>query len=277
MDTTQPVTTPASLASRLGRPDAPIVVDVRRDAAFQEDPRRVAGALRRKPEGVAAWAGALPSGPIVVYCVHGHEVSQEACRALRALGRDATILEGGHAAWLAAGRPTIRPAPFPALDERSTLWVTRERPKIDRVACPWLIRRFIDPLAAIRYVPAADVLDEAERCGGVPFDVPEVAFSHVGERCSFDAFLERFDLHAPGLGVLATIVRGADTGRLDLAPEAPGLLAVALGMAALFEDDQALLAHGLTVYDALYAWCRGARDEKHDWRPETMPTSRARA
>jgi len=270
MDNDLPAIDPRRLAARLGRPDAPLVVDVRRPPAFAADRRRIAGALRRLPDAVARWAGDLPAGPVVVYCVHGHEVSREACRALRAAGRDAAFLEGGFEAWMAANLPSIRGIAPLRDDGGATTWVTRERPKIDRVACPWLIRRFIDPLAAIRYVAPERVTEEAARCSGEPFDVPDVAFSHVGERCSFDAFLDRFGLEAPGLARLAAIVRGADTARPDLAPEAPGLLAVALGMAALYEDDRELLERGMTIYDALYARCRGAGDPGHDWRPETM-------
>jgi hypothetical protein len=143
-------------------------------------------------------------------------------------------------------------------------WVTRERPKIDRIACPWLIRRFIDPHAEFRYVPAGEVLAVAERERAVPYDVPEVRFSHRGERCTFDAFMEDFRLEDDALAVLGVIVRGADTARLDLAPQAPGLLAVSLGLSALYRDDLAMLEHGMIVYDALYAWCREARGETHD-------------
>jgi hypothetical protein len=152
-------------------------------------------------------------------------------------------------------------------------WVTRERPKIDRIACPWLIRRFIDPQAEFLYVPAGEVRAVAERTGAIPYDIPDVAFSHDGPRCSFDAFIGRFGLADAALDRLAVIVRGADTARPELAPQAPGLLAVSLGLSALFADDLVMLEHGITVYDALYAWCRSAQDEAHDWRPETMRAS----
>lgn len=151
---------------------------------------------------------------------------------------------------------------------RPTRWVTRERPKIDRIACPWLIRRFIDPEAECLYVPTAEVFAVAGRERAVAYDIPGAPFSHVGELCSFDAFLAAFDLgEEPGLKALAPIIRGADTDRHDLAPEAAGLHALALGMTTLFDDDQALLAQGLIAYDALYAWATKARGERHGWKP----------
>ncbi|MBL8548236.1 MAG: chromate resistance protein [Hyphomonadaceae bacterium] len=152
-------------------------------------------------------------------------------------------------------------------EQRSTKWVTRERPKIDRIACPWLIRRFVDPDAVILYVPTEAVFDVVKRDGAVAFDIPGAPFSHVGDQCSFDAFIDRFALDAPGLAALAPIVRGADTDRHDFAPEAAGLHALSLGLSATFSDDQALLAQGLIVYDALYAWATKAKGERHDWRP----------
>lgn len=149
-------------------------------------------------------------------------------------------------------------------------WITRERPKIDRVACPWLIKRFIDPEAEFLFAPPSRVREIAARTGAIPFDVPDVELSHVGERCSFDAFLRKYDLADPALQALALIVRGADTSRLDLAPQCAGLLAVALGMVRNFPDDQAVLEHGFVVYDALYTWCREARAETHGWDPTAM-------
>lgn len=152
-------------------------------------------------------------------------------------------------------------------DRRPTHWVTRERPKIDRIACPWLILRFIDPAARIHYIPTEQVLAFAAREGAVAFDILGAPFSHEGPLCSFDAFIARFALRDPGLETLAPIVRGADTDRHDLAPEAAGLHALSLGLCVTFTDDQALLAQGLIVYDALYAWATRAKGERHDWRP----------
>jgi hypothetical protein len=147
-------------------------------------------------------------------------------------------------------------------------WVTRERPKIDRIACPWLITRFIDSAPEFLYVPAADVLRVAEETGATPYDIPGVAMTHVGELCSFDAFLKHHQLSDPALQQLATIVRGADTSRLDLAPQSAGLYALSLGLSQNFPDDHQMLQHGLVMYDALYAWCRSCQAEEHRWPPK---------
>jgi len=147
-------------------------------------------------------------------------------------------------------------------------WVTRERPKIDRIACPWLIQRFIDGDAEFLYVPAADVLKVARDTGATPYDVPGVEMGHVGELCSFDAFLAKYRLTEPALKQLAQIVRGADTSRLDLTPQSAGLYAISLGLSNNFADDQAMLKHGLVIYDALYAWCQHCQSETHNWPPQ---------
>ncbi len=147
-------------------------------------------------------------------------------------------------------------------------WVTRERPKIDRIACPWLIARFIDKQPEFVYVPAEQVVSVAERTGAIPYDVPNVEMSHVGELCSFDAFLKKYQLSDPALQQLALIVRGADTARLDLAPQAAGLLALSLGLSRVFGDDHEMLKHGMVLYDALYAWCRDCQKEAHGWPPK---------
>ena len=151
-------------------------------------------------------------------------------------------------------------------------WITRARPKIDRIACPWLLLRFIDPAAEFLYAPAEQVLAQAAATGATPYDMPGVEMSHVGPRCSFDAFLAKYSaqdgrLAAPAMVQLATIVRGADTARLDLAPQAAGLHAISLGLSRCFADDHTLLQHGLVLYDALYAWCCDGQGETHRWPP----------
>lgn len=149
-------------------------------------------------------------------------------------------------------------------------WVTRARPKIDRIACPWLIRRFIDPVAEILYVPAAEVLQVAHLQDAIPFDVPDVELTHDGPLCSFDAFLKRYQLNDEALQRLALIVRAADTDTLHLSPQAPGLLAITLGLSANIADDQELLRTGMIVYDALYTWCKSLHDERHGWYPDIL-------
>jgi hypothetical protein len=146
-------------------------------------------------------------------------------------------------------------------------WITRERPKIDRIACPWLIDRFIDKEAEFLYVPTGDVLRIAQEKGAVPYDIPGVEMSHVGELCSFDAFLTKYKLDGPALLQLAVIVRGADTSRLDLTPQSAGLYAISLGLSKTFADDHDMLRHGMVMYDALYAWCKNCQNESHNWPP----------
>ncbi len=153
---------------------------------------------------------------------------------------------------------------------RPSKWVTRERPKIDRIACPWAVLRFIDPKATILYAPTERVLETAARERAVAFDIPGAPISHEGELCSFDVLLRRFRLDEPALHALAVIVRGADIDRHGLAPEAAGLHAISLGLARNFSDDQALLRQGLIVYDALYAWAANARGERHAWTPDAQ-------
>lgn len=150
-------------------------------------------------------------------------------------------------------------------------WVTRARPKIDRIACPWLIARFIDPAAEFLYVPADQGMEVAKSTGAIPYDLPGVEHGHVGDLCSFDAFLRIHQLDDPALHDLAVIVRGADTNRLDLAPQCAGLLAQSLGLSALYADDQEMLGHGMRMYDAYYAWLKGARGETHAWSAAAAP------
>jgi rhodanese-related sulfurtransferase len=248
----------------------PAVIDVRRALAFERDPRVIPGAIRRLPD-LEAWQTILePWRPIVVYCAHGGEVSRDIAAALAHRGFDARYLAGGIEAWRREGQ-ALEPFSPP------TRWVTRERPKIDRIACPWLIRRFIDPSAEFFYVPASEVLRFAATNAATPYDVPDVDYSHDGSRCSFDAFIQRHQLHDVALDMLAEIVRGADTAVLDLAPQAPGLLAISLGLSQMFADDHAMLRYGMLVYDAMYAWCRQAAQETHGWNPAVLRKAAAAA
>lgn len=252
--------TPAALRQSFASGRPPLVIDVRRAERFLESTYMVRGALRRDPATVAHWKETLPAGgDVVVYCVQGHEVSQGVAKAL-----GARHLEGGIEAWRETGA-LLDTKPKGA----ATRWVTRERPKVDRIACPWLIRRFIDPDADFLYVPASDVKKAAVEQEAVPYDIPDVAFSHDGERCSFDAFLKHYRLESdPALRALAMIVRGADTARHELAPQAAGLAALSIGLSRNFPDDHQMLEHGMVMYDALYAWCKEGQDEVHTWKPE---------
>jgi hypothetical protein len=157
-----------------------------------------------------------------------------------------------------------------------TKWITRERPKIDRIACPWLIRRFIEADAEFIYVPTEQVFTAAKETGATPYDIPGAEpFSHDGELCSFDAFIKHYNLADPALDHLAIIVRGADTSRPDLAPQAAGLHAISLGLSANIPDDHAMLEQGMVIYDALYSWCRDLQHEVHNWTPpvSTAPSA----
>ena len=236
-----------------------LVIDVRKNERFRDSPYLIKGALRRDPATVDRWKSTLPAAAsVVVYCVHGHEVSQGVARAL-----GARYLEGGIEHWKEDGGE-LAAKPLDA----ATRWVTRERPKIDRIACPWLVRRFVDPDAEFLYVPTADVKRVSLERAAIAYDIPDVEFSHEDERCSFDAFLEHYRLKDdPALEALAVIVRGADTNRLELAPQAAGLAAISLGLSRNFSDDHQMLEHGMVIYDALYAWCKDGKDEVHTWNP----------
>jgi len=260
----------AELATQLRSSDAPLLIDVRKNDSFNSSDCTLPGALRRDPVQVDHWIGTLPvARPVLVYCVHGHEVSQSTMSALRKRGIDAHYLQGGIEAWREQGLPLDAKAAGSA-----TRWVTREHPKIDRIACPWLVRRFIDADAQFLYVPTAQVRNVAQEQNATPYDVnadvADTRFAHEGGQCSFDAFIKVYRLGCDtALAKLADIVRAADTNRLELAPQAAGLLAVSLGMSRTRPEDHAMLEVMMPVYDALYAWCRdavGGGDEQHNWK-----------
>ncbi len=271
MDTVITPSTVDFLRAKQGSAAQPFLIDVRRAEAFTGDTHIIAGATRREPFSVADWLKFVPRHrPVVVYCVHGHEISKNVAAALCNAGVDATYLAGGIEAWREAGGAICKKSSsptIPSLANAPSVWVTRERPKIDRIACPWLVRRFIDPLAEFLYVPAGEVLSFAAKNNAIAYDVPNVQFTHRGargEQCSFDALIADFDLHDAALDALANIVRGADTGDLDLTPQSHGLLAVSLGLSALYQDDQEMLKYGIVIYDALYAWLKTAQTEIHN-------------
>ena len=255
----------------IGTPGCPFVIDVRTDEAFAALPSFIPGAVHRAHEGVADWAGAIVNRPTIVACRKGHEISAGVTDWLQASGVPAEKLEGGVEGWAEQGYPLVPAVALPPRDrEGRTIWVTRARPKVDRIACPWLIRRFVDRDAMFLFAPAAEVEAVGARFAATPFDVEGVHWSHRGELCTFDVMVEEFGLSGfPALERLAAIVRGADTGRPDLAPQAAGLLAVSLGLSRMHGDDHEQLAAGLPLYDALYRWCRDATDETHDWVSHT--------
>ncbi len=255
MDQSKHSISPNDLYAQLGTDAAPIIVDVRRETDFAGADTLVADAFHCSPDNVEEWRTELPGGrQVVTYCIHGQAVSQGVAAALRLMGVEADFLEGGIAGWTEQGLPTRR-----NIGATPSKWVTREHPKIDRIACPWLIRRFIDPNAAFM------VLAVAQQTGGIPYDIDGVEFTHEGERCSFDTILRIYDIKDPALDHLAAIVRGADTSRHDLSPQCGGLFAISLGLSANFPDDHEMLKHGMVMYDALYTWCRSLQAETHNW------------
>ncbi|WP_439618722.1 chromate resistance protein ChrB domain-containing protein [Shinella sp.] len=257
---------PEKLSRLIGTPNAPVLVDVRTDEDFEADPRLLPGSRRRPHEEVASWMGEVINGPVVIICQKGKKLSHGVAAYLRTGGISAEVLDGGFEAWKATALPLMPTAQLPKRDAQGrTVWVTRSRPKIDRIACPWLIRRFIDPGAVFLFVAPGEVVAVAERFGATPFDVDDVFWTHRGELCTFDVMIEEFGLVTAPLLRLATIVRGADTARPDLAPEVAGLLAASLGLSRMFNDDLQQLEAGIMLYDAFYRWCRDATSETHDW------------
>jgi rhodanese-related sulfurtransferase len=260
------------LSRLIGLPSAPRIVDVRSDEDFDADPRMIPGSRRHDYRTVASWAKDYAGHPVVVVCEKGLKLSQGVAAWLHHEGIAAESLEGGILAWREAGQILLHTGKLPPRDEAGrTRWVTRARPKIDRIACPWLIRRFVDPHAVFLFVSPAEVLAVAERFAATPFDIEGVFWSHRGELCSFDTMIGEFGLGSPPLKQLAVIVRGADTARLDLAPESAGLLAASLGLSRMYNDDLAQLEASMALYDSFYRWCRDAVEETHNWPAGKAP------
>lgn len=256
------------LSRLIGTPKAPALIDICVDDDFNNDPRLIPGAFRHPFQEIAVLAPKLAGKRVVVICQQGRKLSQGAAAILRNLGIAAETLEGGVFAWRDAGEPMLPVVKLPERNaEGRTVWVTRHRPKIDRIACPWLIRRFVDPDALFLFVSPTEVLHVAEKFEGTPFDVEGVFLSHRHDHCSFDVMIEEFALVTEPLQKLALIVRAADTNRHHLAPEAAGLLAASLGLSRMYRNDLEQLEAGMLLYDAFYRWARDAVDEGHDWPP----------
>jgi rhodanese-related sulfurtransferase len=262
------------LARLIGTPNCPVLVDVRTDEDFAAAPMLIPGAVRRPHGGAPEWAAQFAGLSAIVICQKGQKLSEGAAAWLRHTGIPADILDGGYLAWKSAVLPLVPEAKLPKRDrEGRTVWVTRSRPKIDRIACPWLIKRFVDPQAVFLFVAAAEVGAVAERFNATPFDVEGVYWGHRGGKCTFDLMVEEFALGTEPLNRLALMVRAADTDKLDLVPEAAGLLAVSLGLSRMYSDDLEQLDAGLVIYDAFYRWCRDATDEKHNWHAAKKPAA----
>jgi rhodanese-related sulfurtransferase len=255
----------SELSLLMGSIHAPWIVDVRVAADVQANPMLIPSSIHRDYDQVHDWAVEFTSKPIIVVCHKGLKLSHGVAAQLRILGRDARVLEGGFMAWNEAQHPCVPIEKIPERIAGKTLWVTRERPKVDRIACPWLIRRFIDPFAEFLFVEASQVMAVAERFHATPFDIEDVFWSHRGDHCTFDTMIAEFGLTTPTLATLAAIVRGADTAQLSLTPQSAGLLALSLGLSKMHQSDLAQLEAGMLIYDALFAWCSKGQDETHNW------------
>ncbi len=258
----------AQLSRLIGLADSPVLVDVRIDEDFKDDPELIPGAFRHPFQEIDSLIPRLQGNRVVVYCQKGKKISQGVTAILQNHGIATETLEGGQFAWRDAGMPMIAAAKLPPCNSQNqTVWVTKHRPKVDRIACPWLIRRFIDRNAQFLFVAPAEVMAVGEKFNATPFDIEGVFWSHRGDQCTFDTMLEEFGLRTPALGRLAKIVRGADTNRPDLTPQSAGLLAASLGLSRMYRNDIEQLNAGMTLYDMFYRWSRDAVDESHDWPP----------
>lgn len=251
---------PKNLMRLIGTADCPVIIDVRIDEDVANIPFAIPTSLRHAHRDLDGLLERLNGRSAVVVCHKGKKLSAGTAAWLRAKGVQAEVLAGGAVAWSEAGLPAV---PMATLSETTSLWVTRHRPKIDRVACPWLIRRFVDPSAEFLFVPPADVLEVAAKFDAVPFDMPEGDWGHEGDGCTFDTMIKRFGLSHPALERLAVVVRAADTNQHALSEQAAGLLAVSTGLSRLIKDDNAQMEAGFLIYDALYRWARDAHDEEH--------------
>lgn len=253
------------LARLIGTPDCPTLIDICTPEDHAEDPFLIPGAMRHSHQDLQGLEDRI-EGPAVVICQKGRKLSQGFAAYLNAVGIRAEYLQGGMIGWREAHPvPRVPADSVPAPVGETTLWVTRQRPKIDRIACPWLVRRFIDPNARFLFVSPSEVTNVAERLGATPFDVENVFWSHRGDACSFDTMLDVWNLRTEALDRLSTVIRAADTNRHELHPAAAGLLAFSVGLSRQYRDDQAQLAAGLPLYDALYRWARDGHEEGHDW------------
>ena len=253
--------TPAQLLRLIGLPDAPAIVDIRIPEDLAADPRLIPGSFTLPHDRFDPAPANLLGQKVILVCQRGRKLSEGVAALLRSQSVDAQVLEGGSMAWAEAALPMIPLAAYP----KTNLWVTRHRPKIDRIACPWLIRRFIDPSARFLFVSPTEVQPVADRFNATPFDIEDCFYSHRGDTCTFDTLIAEFSLHTDPLQRLAEVVRAADTDRHDLSPQAAGLLAISVGLSRQYRDDLEQLAVGMTLYDALYRWARDGHEEGHDW------------
>ncbi|MEY1555532.1 chromate resistance protein ChrB domain-containing protein [Yoonia sp. R2331] len=262
---------PAALMRRIGLPDCPKLIDLRIPEDLAENPVLIPGAFPHDFRNFDNLLKQVGGTPCVTICHAGHKISHGVAARLRAAGTSAEVLEGGMLAWLAEALPAIPMAAVPTLPDGTTRWVTRHRPKIDRIACAWLIRRFVDPRAEFLFVPPAEVTDVADRFTATPYDVPGVTFAHDGPLCTFDVMIRTFGLSHPALDRLAAVVRAADTDKMKGVPQAAGLLAISVGLSRQFKNDIDQLNAALPLYDALYRWARDGHTETHTTDAQAQP------
>ena len=248
-----------NLLRLIGLPDSPLVVDICTDDDFAEDSYLIPGSIKHPHSDLDGLIARLAGRPVIVSCQKGLKLSQGLMSRLRARGVDAQYLSGGMYGW--RDEPDAPRIPFAALP-KSNLWVTRHRPKIDRIACPWLIRRFVDANAEFMFVSPDQVAGVADRYSATPFDIPDVALTHQNDKCTFDAMLDLFNLRTQALNRMSGVIRSADTGRDD-SPQAAGLLAMSVGLSRMYRDDHAQLNAAMPLYDALYRWARDGVAETH--------------
>ena len=264
--------TATQLMRLVGTPLAPVIVDVSTDEDFHKDPFLIPGAVRHPHSDLPGLARYLNDRRAIIVCQKGRKLSQGVAAWLRQEGISAEYLNGGNHGWRnLPDAPRIPVAAIPDRQEGATLWVTRHRPKIDRIACPWLIRRFVDNAARFLFVSPVEVTNVAEKLGATCFDVEDVFWSHRGPLCTFDVMLDEFGLRTRALDRLSLVIRAADTNRHDLAPEAAGLLALSVGLSRQYRDDLEQLQAGMAFYDALYRWARDGQGEGHDWPTDRKP------
>jgi rhodanese-related sulfurtransferase len=254
----------SQLSRLIGLPHTPTIIDVRADEDLLDDPRLIPGAQHRDFSTVASWGPDYKGQSVIIVCQEGLQLSQGVGAWMRHQGIEAQTVEGGFQAWRKDRQLLVRTDKLPRRNGADrTVWVTRARPKVVRIACPWLIRRFIDPKAAFLFVAPSEVITVAERFKATPFDVADAFWRDRGDKCTFDVMIEELGLDSDALARLALIVRGADTGRLDLTPQSAGLLAASLGYSRMYRDDLAQLEAAMALYDAFYRWSRDAANETH--------------
>ena len=262
---------PNNLLRLIGTPDCPVLIDVCLEDDFALDPVVIPTARRMSHGDPDAILEIAQGRKAVVICQKGRKLSQGVASYLRSRGIAAEALAGGMHAWRELhGAPVVPASVLPPKTDSGSLWVTRSRPKIDRVACPWLIRRFVDRYARFLFVGASEVAGVAHHMNAIPFDSAEAELSHQGESCTFDAMLDRFGLRTAALDALSNVVRAADNGRPKDHPVASGLLAVSVGLSRQYRDDHQQIEAGMAIYDALYRWARDAQEERHAWDEERL-------